>query len=648
MSGEIMSDKKRKIILIVLSSLLVIMIGIIAFLLINNHMLVSQYTANISQAEKYLQTKDYEDALVAYKQALELDPDSEDPYLGLANTYVAMGDKKNAVSILNKGLDRMDSSKLRTLLKQLEGYKAESQNLLATDSAEIEFNKSFEQKIVNYTYEDFKEEFGSVESAVMDSDGYLEVVHKDLKAICYYKNTSDNKKIVNTSKKLPYKAAMPEKIQLESLKLLFNNWEGYVSLDNLEILVGQQLKPKKEDGKYVVEFEAGDYTMKVETNQDGKITSENAWNELRLENANFDGQKTQDKQHQTSTTTSATPDNLPSSSKKLAKIINKEYIGDQLYYYEENPSVKIGCIEIIALDLDNDDQEEIISIENDASNFRSSPILKIYEYSNNNWEISAEQQITITANSEENPDIACSCELYLYVIDNQIAVRITESSSYSNLTEFYTYSNDGAINVSEDAEITEYNMHEKGKIFSEIYYQYMSKDIYTHWGGQKTAKNDSYIVNFVNWKNPQKYETEEYAFSYPKYYDDYLDIKTEGTDTIGYSKLISNRETVWEFNGKPYSLFSFSKGDTNLELYEDHGSGFPQLNRSVLLWQNGEEYIAFDQGGDSIACIAYLTAQNNYDIKDFNIYWMILYDMKELRYHFETSLAGTVTIERNE
>lgn len=286
MSGEIMSDKKRKIILIVLSSLLVIMIGIIAFLLINNHMLVSQYTANISQAEKYLQTKDYEDALVAYKQALELDPDSEDPYLGLANTYVAMGDKKNAVSILNKGLDRMDSSKLRTLLKQLEGYKAESQNLLATDSAEIEFNKSFEQKIVNYTYEDFKEEFGSVESAVMDSDGYLEVVHKDLKAVCYYKNTSDNKKIVNISKKLPYKSAMPEKIQLENLQLLFNNWEGYVSLDNLEILVGQQLKPKKEDGKYVVEFEAGDYTMKVETNQDGKITSENAWNELTLENAN--------------------------------------------------------------------------------------------------------------------------------------------------------------------------------------------------------------------------------------------------------------------------------------------------------------------------------------------------------------------------
>ena len=635
-----MSDKKRKILLIVLSSLLVIVIGIIAYMLINNHMVESQYTASISQADRYLQDKNYEDALVAYKQALELDPDSEDPYLGLANTYVAMGDTSKAVSILNQGLERMDSTKLKALLNQLETYKSESENLLAKDSEEIQFNNSFEQKIVNYTYEDFKEEFGSVESATMDSEGYLEVVHKDLKAVCYYKNTPDNTKIVNTSKKLPYKSAMPEKIQLESLQLLFNNWEGYVSLDNLKLLVGKQLKPKNEDGKYVVEFEAGDYTMKVETDKDGKITSDNAWNELTLENANSDGQKTQDKQHQTSTTTSVTPDNLPSSSKKLAKLISKEYIGDQLYYYEENPSVKTGCIEIIALDLDNDDQEEIVSIENDDSNFRASPTLRIYEYSNNNWEISIEQQIGISVNSEENSANSFSyCEVYLYVIDNQIVVRIKESSSYNNLTEFYTYSNDGIITVSEDTEITEFNLHERGKIFCEINYQYMSKDIYTYYGEEKIVMHDSYIVNFVNWKNPKKYETEEYAFSYPKYYDDYLDIKTEGSNTIGYSKLTFNSETVGESNGQPYPIFSFLKKSENLEVFE---------NLSVILWQNGTDYIALRQAGDSLAGVADLTAQNDYDIKNCNIYWMILVDMHELRYHFETSLAGTVTIENNE
>lgn len=123
-----MSDKKRKILLIALSSLLVIVIGIIAYMLINNHMIESQYTAAISQAEKYLQDKNYEDALVSYKQALALDPDSEDPYLGLANTYVAMGDSSKAVSILNQGLERIDSSKLKKLLNLLEKGKIENKD----------------------------------------------------------------------------------------------------------------------------------------------------------------------------------------------------------------------------------------------------------------------------------------------------------------------------------------------------------------------------------------------------------------------------------------------------------------------------------------------------------------------------------------
>ena len=123
-----MSDKKRKILLIALSSLLVIVIGIIAYILIDNHMIESQYTAVISQAEKYLQDKNYEDALVSYKQALALDPDSEDPYLGLANTYIAMGDSSKAVSILNQGLERIDSSKLKKLLNLLEKGKIENKD----------------------------------------------------------------------------------------------------------------------------------------------------------------------------------------------------------------------------------------------------------------------------------------------------------------------------------------------------------------------------------------------------------------------------------------------------------------------------------------------------------------------------------------
>ncbi len=281
-----MNDKKSRILLIVLSSLLVIVIGIIAFILINSHMVESQYTASISQAEEYVKAKNYEDAIVAYKEALEIDPDSEDAYVGLAGIYIEMGDTTNAISIVNKGLARIDSSMLRDTLNRLNSNSEETKDLVAKDSDQIAFNTSFEQKIISYTFEDFKDEFGAVQSATMDSDGYLEVVHKGLNAVCYYKNTSDNKKILDTSKKLPYKSGMPEKIQLKNLLLLFRNWEGYVSLDKLELLIGKKLEPVKEGDRYLVKFDAGDYIMKVETDKDGKITSETAWNELTLKNAN--------------------------------------------------------------------------------------------------------------------------------------------------------------------------------------------------------------------------------------------------------------------------------------------------------------------------------------------------------------------------
>ena len=345
-------------------------------------------------------------------------------------------------------------------------------------------------------------------------------------------------------------------------------------------------------------------------------------------------------QNNNANATSIRPDSLPTSSKDLAEIIGKEYIGDQLYYYEDEPSVKTGCIETAVLDMDKDGHYEIVSIENDDTGFGASPVLRVYEYANNCWKVSTEQQITINTGLEKTPDTACSCSLYLYVKDEQIAVRISGSQTANSPVEFYSYSNTGTMTVSEDNGMTDFNLHEEGKIFCEIYYQYMSKDIYTYWGMDRASvENDSYIVNFVNWKDPEKYETADYTFSYPHYYDNYLNIKTTDTATIGYTKQIYNEE--------PYSIFSFVKGNKFLEAYEDWGYGFPQYDLSSLLWQDGKEYITFDQGGDSIACIASLTEQNDYNIKAFNIYWMILMDMNELCYHFETTLPGTATINAN-
>ena len=284
-----MKEKKQKVLLIVLCSLLVIVIGVIAFILINGKMEESDYRASISQAEKYLQENNYEDAIVAYKTALEIDPDSEDAYLGLAEAYEGNGEKEEAIKVLNTGLARMDSPNIQNMLNRLNGSYTEKESTVAKEkknSEDIAWNTSFTQKIVSYDFDSFKDEYGSVKSAKVDDDGYLEVVHKDLNAVCYYKNTSDNKEIVDLTRKTPYATGMPTKIRLNNLLLIFRNWEGYVSLDRLQMLVGKKIEPVTEDGRTLVKFNMGDYTMKIETNSQGTITSANAWNEITLPDAN--------------------------------------------------------------------------------------------------------------------------------------------------------------------------------------------------------------------------------------------------------------------------------------------------------------------------------------------------------------------------
>ena len=54
---------------------------------------------------------------------------------------------------------------------------------------------------------------------------------------------------------------------------------------------------------------------------------------------------------------------------EAVKLTGKEYIGNELYYYREKPKVPVGCIEAAFYDLDEDGQDEIVSVENKDTDF---------------------------------------------------------------------------------------------------------------------------------------------------------------------------------------------------------------------------------------------------------------------------------------
>lgn len=288
---ETKENKKIKILLSVLIGLLVLVIAGIAFAVVSGTMEEDDYMAAITTGKKYLAENDYEQAAVQFQNAISLDPKKEDAYLLLADTYEAEGDTVRAGAVLRSGYKATGSANIQNRLARLEN-KAVIEKMgekinLADASSDISWDTSFLQKLVNYTFDDYKSEFGKVVSAETDEDGYLEVRHEKLNATCYYRNTEENGKIVNTSLKTPYSTGMPEKMTLDSLGLLFRNFEGGANLSRMQMLFGERVEPEKLDKKiYYIENKEEDLEIKIETDKDGNIMEASPWNELLFPLAN--------------------------------------------------------------------------------------------------------------------------------------------------------------------------------------------------------------------------------------------------------------------------------------------------------------------------------------------------------------------------
>lgn len=56
---------------------------------------------------RYLSSGDYQEAIVAFQAAIQIDPKQKDAYLGLADVYIAMNDTEKAIDSLLQALDEL-------------------------------------------------------------------------------------------------------------------------------------------------------------------------------------------------------------------------------------------------------------------------------------------------------------------------------------------------------------------------------------------------------------------------------------------------------------------------------------------------------------------------------------------------------------
>lgn len=102
----------KKIVGIAIAAVAVVVIAVAAVVLfvLPNSATAKVLTERLDLGAKYLAELNYEQAELEYLAAIEIEPKSEDAYLGLADVYIALGDYEMAKEILEKGLSEAKST----------------------------------------------------------------------------------------------------------------------------------------------------------------------------------------------------------------------------------------------------------------------------------------------------------------------------------------------------------------------------------------------------------------------------------------------------------------------------------------------------------------------------------------------------------
>ena len=116
-SGSFVSAKKKKkkgpIIAVVVTVVILILGALLVYMTVFGGADQIRVARLCSLGDRYLSELEYEQAIVAYETAIDIDPKAENAYIGLADAYIGLDDYESALKALEKGIKRTDSERLK-------------------------------------------------------------------------------------------------------------------------------------------------------------------------------------------------------------------------------------------------------------------------------------------------------------------------------------------------------------------------------------------------------------------------------------------------------------------------------------------------------------------------------------------------------
>ena len=242
----------------------------IAFLLSPSNV----YSRKINEAEKLVEEGDYDNAVLAYQEAIDQDPENVEAYLGLANLYESNNEVSSAINLLQAGYLRTDSLQIKVALNRLLELQGGEDGEKSEAAASI--NNGIFDVISAYSYRDYSTRYG-IEDKSGNRDGSVTVRVTGMDADITFSNTSEQPDAVSAT--IVDNDAVPTSITMDNILQLFGTATS-VTYNDLSVM-GLYDLARGSDNEHgeVITFTYADAQVTIACDDNGTITSE-SWNEI--------------------------------------------------------------------------------------------------------------------------------------------------------------------------------------------------------------------------------------------------------------------------------------------------------------------------------------------------------------------------------
>lgn len=274
--------KNRKLlisIVIVLLVVLVALITVMGVIQVNKHSTAKKYSSKIEKADKYLNSGDYENAILEYEKAIEIDEKNEDAYMKLAVAYMNMDDYAMAYKTLQQGWSMTESGNIRKMVQTYFGDDYQESDEKEKTYA-VSINSTFVSQMAGFSYSDYEQQYGT--PTVTKKSGKYYVSYSGVKAeFVYYNNAGLT--VIDEGAGKPMSGAKPTEINVQTLELIFPGMGDTLDYSTLQTMELNGLNCDYNSGykTYCVTFEYSGCNFAIASTEDGTISKTSQVNSVK-------------------------------------------------------------------------------------------------------------------------------------------------------------------------------------------------------------------------------------------------------------------------------------------------------------------------------------------------------------------------------